>query len=153
MAQERIDKAKLKAAIEQYSGCQTTCAEDLAVQLVDSGVDVALSTVGVIKSSPKLPNALKVLTFYAFARNVYTAGGKIINDNAACYQKCDDLSKAIVTLGRAGALGPMKRDEAIDPEILKNAKVLDAYQQFIKPIPLPAEERSKEWGKYIESLS
>jgi hypothetical protein len=152
-SQVPIDADKLKSQIAEYGSCQGGCAAELAKDLVAAAPDAAVKTVAYLKSAKKLDPKLGVLAFAAFAQNMYANGKKIVNDDIACYQKCDDLNAAIVQLGSSGALGAMKRGDRIDPEVLKNQKVLDAYMKFIKPIPLPAEERSKEWGKFISSLS
>ncbi|WP_187640171.1 hypothetical protein [Bosea sp. F3-2] len=149
---EKIDNASLEADIAAYSSCQATCAKDLAKQLLDSGIDITLTTVGYVQGSNK-SDKLKVLTFYAYVNRVIASGQKVVGSNAACYQTCDGLNQAIVTLGSLGALGPMKRGQRVDPAILQNPKVIEAYKKYIKPIQLPAEQRSREWEKFVSSTA
>lgn len=149
---EKIDHASLEADIAAYSTCQTACAKDLAKQLLDEGVDITLATVGFVKGSNK-PDKLKALTFYVLMNRILASGEKIITSNAACYQSCDALNQAIVTLGSSGALGPMKRGQRVNPAVLQNPNVLDALQKYVKPIPLPAQQRSREWEKFVSSTA
>lgn len=150
---QQIDAQALQAQIAQYGSCQAKCAGDLAADLLNAAPDTALKIVGYLKAAPKTSESLQVLAFVVLAKGLFETGKKIIKDNVACYQTCDGLNAAIVTLGQSGALGPMKRGEAISPAILKDPRVLDAYSKFVKPLKLPAEQRSKEWEKYISSLS
>jgi hypothetical protein len=148
-----IDRVALERAITKYSTCQAGCAGDLAKQLAGAAPNAVLTVLGQMKAADKTPKSLAILTAWVTFKSLYDAGAKIVDDNAACYQSCDKLNAEITALGQSGALGPMLKGNEVDPAILNNTKVFDAYMKFVKPIPLPAEERSTEWGKYISSLS
>jgi hypothetical protein len=148
-----VDRAALKAALQKYTSCTSDCAAELGLRILNESVDVGLKTVGAIKANASAPNAIKYASFYVLLRSVYESGKKIINSNAACYSSCDSLNKEIVELGRAGLLGPMLKGGNVEESTFNNPRILDAYQKFLKPIQLPAEERGAAWAKYIASLS
>jgi hypothetical protein len=150
---QQIDTKALKAQIAGYGSCQEACAQDLAADLLNATPDAALKIVAYLKAAPKTSTKLQLLSFVVLAKGMLETGKTIVKDNVACYRTCDELNTAIVTLGRSGALGAMKRGEQISPSILDDPAVLDAYSKFVKPLKLPAEQRSKEWEKYISSLS
>ena len=56
-------------------------------------------------------------------------------------------------LGQAGLLGPMLKGGDVDESTFNNQQVINAYEKFLKPVQLPAEERGADWAKYISSLS
>jgi hypothetical protein len=147
-----VDHAALDAAFQKYTSCNTQCAKTLGAQILNEGVDVGLKTVGAIKAS-SASDAIKFATFFVLARSIYQSGKKVINTNVACYNSCDQLNREIVTLGQSGLLGPMLKSSRIDESTFKNPKILDAYQKFVKPVQLPAEEKGADWAKFIASLS
>jgi hypothetical protein len=149
----KLDEAALTTALQKYTSCSTDCAKQLGLQILNESADVGLKAVGAIKSNDSAPNAIKVATFYVLLRSIYESGKKIGANNVACYQTCDELNKEIVTLGRSGLLGPMLKGGKLDESTFDSPKVIDAYQKFLKPVQLPAEERGSAWAKYIASLS
>ena len=64
-----------------------------------------------------------------------------------------ELNQEIVTLGRAGFLGPMTRGEQVNEAALNKPEIWNAFLRFVKPIQLPAEHRGEQWWRYIELLS
>jgi hypothetical protein len=146
-----IDRAALKLAFQSYGSCNQDCAESLAVDILDEGVNTGLGAVGAIKLT-NASDIVKYATFYALIRSIVRSGEKIVDNNKACYTACDALNKEIVALGSAGLLGPMLKGGKIDESALTNQKIIDAYQKFIKPTQLPAEEKGPNWDKYIKSL-
>jgi|ERR1043166_5316612 hypothetical protein len=148
----KIDQQALQMALDQYTSCQKACAVGLATDFFNAGVEGGLKLVGAAATFSK-DKKVGALAFYAAARGIYQSGKKVIETEATCSGSCDDLNKEIVALGRAGLLGPMLKGGKVDKDALDNARVFNAYIKYIKPIPLPAEERSKEWWKYIQSLS
>lgn len=150
-----VNRTELEIAFTKYTECNSGCAKELALQIGDESVEEALETVGIIEGtkSKKISKKLKVLGFYAFMRSAFERGKEIVNANNVCANQCDALNKEIVTLGRAGLLGPMLRGEEVNSEALSKPEIWDAYLKFVKPIELPAEHKGDEWWKYIQSLS
>lgn len=148
-----IDHAALNAAFQKYTSCATECAASLGGQILNESIDVGLKTVGAIKANSSAPDAIKYATFYVLLRSIYQGGKKIVGNNAACYNSCDGLNSTIVILGQSGLLGPMLKGGSIDESTFNNPKILDAYQKYLKPVQLPAEEKGAGWAKFISSLS
>jgi hypothetical protein len=147
------NRAELEKALADYTTCNSQCAKELSKKIGNESVDQILETVGFIEGakSDKISKKLKVLAFYAFLRSAYERGKTVVRTHKVCANRCDALNQEIVTLGRAGILGPMLRGKEVDSVALSRAEIWDAYLKYVKPIELPAEHRSEEWWKFIQS--
>lgn len=158
-----IEKEALRKALQEYTECNQNCAIELATIIIDKGIDQAIDLVASIPniSSEKNKNTsaeknkkLRIALFYALARRSAERGEKIMSSHGACSNSCDKLNSDIVELARAGALGPMLKDDKVDPEIFKNQRILEIYLKYVKPIPpnqLPWTFHNDEWWKKIGS--
>lgn len=151
----KANKEDVRRALELYTSCNKTCAIELAEKLGNESVDQVLETVGFTAAakSDATSKKVKVLAFYAFLRSAYGRGKSVVKTHAVCAKSCDELNAAVVTLGRAGLLGPMIRGDKVDETALTKSEIWEAYIKLVKPIQLPAEHRSEEWWKFIKSLS
>lgn len=150
----KANKEDVRKALELYTSCSKNCAVELAEKLGNESIDQILETVGYTAAAKSdTSKKVKVLAFYAFLRSAYSRGKSVVKTHAVCAQSCDQLNDAIVTLGRAGLLGPMVRGDKLDEAALSRPEIWEAYVKFVNPIQLPAEHRSEEWWKFIRSLS
>jgi hypothetical protein len=151
----QTNKEDVRRALEVYTSCNGSCALDLAEKIGNESVDLGLETVGFLASarSTDVSKRVKVVMFYALMRSAYERSKKVISTHAVCTNKCDELNQEIVTLGRAGLLGPMTRGEQVNEAALNKPEIWNAYLRFVKPVQLPAEHRGERWWRHIESLS
>ena len=151
----QANKEDVRRALQGYTSCNSSCAVELAEKIGNESVDLGLETVGFLASarSTEVSKKVKVVMFYALMRSAYERSKKVISTHAVCASKCDELNKEIVSLGRAGLLGPMTRGEQVNETALNKPEIWNAYLRFVKPVQLPAEHRGEQWWRYVKSLS
>jgi hypothetical protein len=148
-----VEKQALRTALEQYSSCNQTCATDLAVVIVDKTIEEGLDLIASLQTLATAKNKLmRAALFYTLARRAVERGEKIVSTHGACAQECDKLHSDVVTLARAGLLGPMLRDGRIDSAVFANPKILAVYIKYLKPIPpenLPWHFHNQDWWRRV----
>jgi len=145
----------LKVSLESYSSCNAGCAAEVAKTMGNEGVDAFLGFVGAsaVKSTDK-NKMLRMATWFVFMRSVYESGKKVVSTHAVCANTCDAMHADIVTLGRAGVLGPLLKNGKVDEQLLNNPKVLETYLKYVKAVPpeqLPWQFHNQSWWKKIAS--
>jgi hypothetical protein len=150
------EKEALRKALEQYTACNTTCAAQLSGIIVDQGIEQGLDLVASVPAISAAPNKLKLALFYVVLRRAVARGEKIVSSHGACSTECDKLNADAVTLGRAGALGPLIRNGNVDPQTFQDPRVLQTYLKYVKPVPadqLPWQFKNDDWWKKLSSTS
>lgn len=143
----------LKVSLESYSSCNEGCAAEVAKTIGNEGVDAFLGFVGASAIKPTDENKkLRMATWFVFMRSVNESGKKVASTHAVCAARCDVMHADIVTLGRAGVLGPLLKDGKVDEQLLNNPKVLEMYLKYVKPVPpeqLPWQFHNQSWWKKV----
>lgn len=150
-------REELKSRLSSYGQCQATCAEDLAVLIVDKGVDDALAVAGLIKGgkSKPLSGPTGKLAFYAVLRKIYNSVGEVIDAYGVCSSSCDALHKDVVELGRSGLLGPITKGQPIPEDWFEDPRVRKIWDEYIKPLDpsdLPWQfHNDKRWAEIMNT--
>ena len=146
-------KTELQYQLNRYTSCQKECSKELAADIINGSIDVALATFGLNEVQTK-SKTLRNISFLAYIRLVYETGNKSILSEKMCSSKCDAMYNDIVTLGRKGALGPLVKGKELDDEFFNDQDVLNILKKYVKPInpeDLPPHFHNEIWWNQIQN--
>jgi hypothetical protein len=152
-----IEREQLQRALQQYTQCNQECAASLAGTIINSSVEEAVDLIAATKGLSTTTNkGMKAALVYGLFRRSYERAEKIVSSHGACSSQCDAMSADVVTLGRAGLLGPMVKGGKIDTAALESPEGLKVFLKYVKPIDpnkLPWQFHNEQWWKRIQNTA
>jgi hypothetical protein len=149
-----LERDALRQALEKDTSCNAKCAIGLASVIVDQGIEEGVDLVATLQKAGNSPGTLQLALLYELMRRSATRPEKIVSSHGACSNECDKLNADVVTLARAGALGPMLKGDKVDLQVLRDPRILQIYMKYIKPIPadkLPWQFKNDDWWKRLSN--
>lgn len=151
---QNLERETLEYNLMKFTDCNKVCATELARNVIDGSIDEALDLIASIKAGASEKNKrLRGILIYQFARRTYERGETVISKYGACSRTCDELHRDIVTLGKAGALGPLLKGSGANPAIFSDPKIVGILLKHLKPVDpakLPWQFHNQNWWKLLE---